>query len=75
MESKEYYCSDTVTADTAGQVRFACFGNTFPEYYHQLRFENNENADDVRIVDLGQKSLAAKVYNITREASEGSSQN
>lgn len=67
--SFEYYCSGTVNADAEGQVRFACFGNTSPDYFHQLRFENNANSNDVRIVDLGQKSLAAKVYNITREAS------
>ena len=62
--------SNRDTADAQGKVSFACFGNTFPDYYHQLRFENNADAADIRIVDLGQKSLAAKVYNITLEASE-----
>lgn len=58
----------TVQADDKGQVSFACLAVTITDYLHILSFENTENNSDVKTVNLGRKTLEAKVYNVTRDA-------
>ena len=61
-------CYGDVQADASGQVTFACLGYQFSGWYHKLRFENKASSTDVNTVQLGQKTLSAKVYNITATA-------
>ena len=57
-----------IKADASGQVAFACFGRPYSNWYHKLLFENKASSTDIKTVQLGQKSLSAKVYNITATA-------
>ena len=58
----------SVTSDAYGNVAFACYttaSSTEPRYY-AFRFKNG---NDWMRAELGSKTLASKVYNITRTAS------
>ena len=60
----------TVTADVTGYIAFACYvsGAATAEKYHGFLLTNTADAGDVKIVTLGTKALASKVYNVTRAA-------
>lgn len=74
LQSQGYHMFDNeeeaVTANDSGTVSFAFIGNS-GMLYHRLKFEEktDNSQKDVKYVDLGQKSLVQKVYNITRTAS------
>ena len=59
----------TIRADGTGYVTFACYvsGATTAEKYHGFLLTNTADANDVKIVSLGTKVLASKVYNVTRQ--------
>ena len=74
LQSQGYHMFDNeeeaVTANDSGTVSFAFIGNS-GMLYHRLKFEEktDNSQKDVKYVDLGQKNLVQKVYNITRTAS------
>ena len=62
-----------VTTNNNGVATFAIIGKSENDgTYHGFKFEEktDNSQKDVKFVDLGQKSLAQKVYNITRTATE-----
>lgn len=73
LQSQGYHMFDNeeeaVTANDSGTVSFAFIGYS-GMLYHRLKFEEktDNSQKDVKYVDLGQKNLVQKVYNITRTA-------
>lgn len=73
LQSQGYHMFDNeeeaVTANDSGTVSFAFIGYS-GMLYHRLKFEEktDNSPKDVKYVDLGQKNLVQKVYNITRTA-------
>lgn len=73
LQSQGYHMFDNeeeaVTANDSGTVSFAFIGYS-GMLYHRLKFEEQtaNSQKDVKYVDLGQKNLVQKVYNITRTA-------
>ena len=60
-----------VTTNNNGVAKFAIIGKSENDgTYHGFKFEEktDNSQKDVKFVDLGQKSLVQKVYNITRTA-------
>jgi len=64
------YSIGTVTADPEGKVDFACFNYCANDtHVHEIRFVNKRDKNDVKLVTLGMKTVANRVYNITGAAS------
>ena len=58
-----------VNTDNSGKATFAYLWAAGKEnYYHALFFRNDDNQYDMKLVNLGQKTLSNKVYNISRVA-------
>ena len=62
------YDLSAVTADAQGKVAFSFFGYSACNCYHAIRFINVANRSEWKLVELGQKTLGNKVYNVTKTA-------
>lgn len=65
-----YYTAGTITSDGDGKASFALSSNMEKEnIYYSIRFRNKANGTDWKIISLGQKQLASKIYKISTAAS------
>lgn len=58
----------SLTADAQGQTTLAFFGNAMANAYHAIRFVNQSDDSDWKLVNIAQKTLTNKVYNVSRTA-------
>lgn len=67
------YSLGTVTADSEGKVDFACYNYCANDaHVHEIRFVNKRDNSDVKLVTLGMRSVANRVYNISGAATSES---
>lgn len=60
----------SLTADAQGQATLAFFGNAMANAYHAIRFVNQSDGSDWKLVNIAQKTLGSKVYNVSRTAED-----
>ena len=58
----------SLTADAQGQTTLAFFGSRIADAYHAIRFVNLSDDSDWKLVNIAQKTLTNKVYNVSRTA-------
>ena len=64
-EMTESQSLNSYEADVNGEIAFVFYGNPEADTYHGFRFVSGT---ETLKVDMGQKSLVGKIYNITRQA-------